>query len=79
MTRRKRSPRRLTVNFDKLIAEDADLAKHDALWTRLGYRRAGGKLFGRRDGTCTLRLVWRRTVGNVKTSVSYTMQGLSLS
>ncbi|MDQ2084534.1 hypothetical protein RA307_30500 [Xanthobacteraceae bacterium Astr-EGSB] len=56
---RKRSPKRGTVQFDAIIAACPPIDAADAYWRGEGYVRANAQAFRRRDGTYTVRLVWR--------------------
>lgn len=72
MTRRRTSPRKI-VDFEQLLAADAELCKQDAFWRGAGYQRVGARLWRRRDGNITARLVWRNRAAAVST-VTYTVQ-----
>lgn len=55
----KRRRRRVTIDISELLAVAPALAKHDEHWRGAGYARAGARLWHRKDGTFTVRLVWR--------------------
>lgn len=76
--KRKHSPRRLDVDFDALLAADAQLKIHHDLWTGYGYRFDGGRGWRRKDGTFTIRFVWRAPVKAVVKTVTYTVEGYVL-
>lgn len=73
--RRKHAPRRGALDVDRLIAGDEGLTQHDAMWRRLGYQCAGGKAWRRRDGTYTVRIVWRKRQPDEVSTVTYSVQG----
>ncbi len=54
-----RKPRKIAIEFDRLLAVDAELAAADAHWLASGYARSSARLWRCRDGSYTARLVWR--------------------
>jgi hypothetical protein len=79
MTRRKRSPRRLTIDFDALLVAAPEMAKHDATWCSDGFERASCRLWRCQDGTYTARTVWRRRQpGALAMTMTYVLRGIVL-
>jgi hypothetical protein len=70
---RKRS--RATVDQDAVLALDPELASSHASWTAAGFALASGRLWRCKDGSWTVRLVWRKR-GAVNTTISFTRHGV---
>lgn len=77
MTRRKRSHRRLAIDFECLVKADNGIAQADALWLGQGYTRSNARLWRRQDGTYTARIVWRNRAA-IASAIVYTLEGLRL-
>lgn len=75
--KRKRSPRRGSLDFAAVVSGGGALSECDALWCGHGYERGTARAFRRRDGTFTVRLVWRKR-GDLPSTVTYTLEGLAL-
>ena len=79
MAQRKRSPKRGTIDFAAIIDAVPSLAERDVILRETGFQRAGGTVRRRRDGSFTVRLVWRRREGCLSSSFVYTMHGGALA
>jgi hypothetical protein len=75
--RRKRSPRRGTVDFENLVAANAAIDTLGDNLRRNGYERGSVRAHKRRDGTFTVRCVWRQR-GVLASAVTCSVQGLVL-
>lgn len=76
--KRKRSPKRGTLDFDDLVARHAAIDAVDEHWCRQGYERSRARAYRKNDGTFTVRLVWRRRSALVS-AVTCTLEGLTLA
>jgi hypothetical protein len=74
---RKRSPKRGAVDFSMLVAASPPIEAIDGALTSKGYQRATSRAYARRDGTYTVRCVWRRR-GEVLSAVTFSLQGMPL-
>jgi hypothetical protein len=75
--KRKRPPRRGALDFGQVVAAHAHVAALDDHWRRDGYERGGARAFRRRDGTFTVRLVWRKRDASLST-FTCTLRALAL-
>lgn len=76
-----RRTRTLRVEFEHLLNAFPGVAKDDADWSGLGYRRTSARMWRCHDGSHTLRLVWRNSDGTITTSIArtYTLRGFVLA
>ncbi len=74
-----RRRRRTAVTFDVLLAANPALAAQDSLWLAEGYDRAGARMWQRRDGSRTLRVVWRKREIGVSVTITHVFRGVALA
>jgi len=75
---RHRPPRRIVIDFERLLSADQSLAAMDGTWIGQGYRRSSARLWRRRDGTYTARVVWRNH-DRLVSAVTFTVEGIVLA
>lgn len=76
--KRKRLPRRRALDFAELVKRHATIRTVDGYWREHGYLRASARAHAKRDGTSTVRLVWRRRDAIVS-AVTCTLEGIVLA
>lgn len=78
MRTRKRSPKRGTPDFDALMRAVPRIAALDTMWRDRGYQRTRARASRRRDGTFTVRIVWRNR-DELVSAITCTFEGLTLA
>lgn len=74
---KKRSPKRGAVDFGALVAASPAIEVLDGSLLTRGYVRSSARVSKRRDGTFTVRCVWRNR-GEVQSAVTFSLQGVPL-
>lgn len=72
MSRHNRRARSLSVDFQELLTADEQLCAHHTRSTEMGMVLGQPRCWRRRDGSYTVRFVWRARKGCVTTSLVYT-------
>lgn len=76
MARRRRTPVEIPlVDFSILLEADFLLFQENERCSRNGYERTSARLWQRKDGSFTARVVWRNRAARIST-VTYIVQGL---
>jgi len=75
--RKPRHPRRIALDYEKLLAADAGLASLHATWSAAGYEVTSARLWRRGDGAFTARIGWRSRVHACATVIC-TVSGIEL-
>ena len=75
MARRRR--RAIIVEFDSLLAASKPLAVFHGSARAQGYAVRSARLWRRRDGTCTARVVWRHPAAAIGT-LTFSVEGVVL-
>jgi hypothetical protein len=73
----RRPPKRGTIEFAGLVAASPPIALLDSDLRSRGYERSSARTHKRRDGTFTVRCVWRHR-GEVASAVTFSLQGVPL-
>jgi hypothetical protein len=76
--KRARAPKRQAPDFDRLVVSEPSIASVDELWRARGYQLTGARAYRRKDGTFTVRVVWRKR-GELVSAVTCTMEGVALA
>lgn len=66
---------RKVITFDALLAVNPVLAQHHINWTDSGFAVTRAQIWPCRDGSHTVRIVWRKREGCVNTSMVYVLRG----
>jgi hypothetical protein len=75
---RKRSPKRGVLDFAHVVDAVPELSSIDEGWRGRGYERTRMRAWRRRDGTFTIRAVWRKR-GELVSAVTCTLEGVALA
>jgi hypothetical protein len=62
--------------FDALLAANPALAALDCAWLTAGYTRASARMWLRRDGSHTLRVVWRKREDGGSVTITHVFRGV---
>lgn len=65
----------LPADAEALMAFEPRLAEHHEIWTARGYQMTSCRLWARKDGSWTARIVWRNR-RDIVDGIAFTMRGL---